>query len=155
MAETNTYGLDAEVWGEMPYMCACFNVRRASRAITQFYDESLGDLDIKPTQFSLLVSIMFMGDAGVSTIAEGLGMDRTTASRGIRSLEKRGLIEPVVSDDRRTHAMRLTAEGAALLKAAYPRWVEAQERLRTILGADKMNALLNIMGEVAALPSTG
>jgi hypothetical protein len=41
--------------------CACFNLRKATRAATQYYDEMLRPVGIRVTQFSLLVAVSIAG----------------------------------------------------------------------------------------------
>ena len=43
--------------------CTCFNVRRASRAVTQFYDDIMAPSGIKATQFTMLGAVALMGPA--------------------------------------------------------------------------------------------
>ena len=42
---------------EISRICANFNLRRAARAVSQFYDSALQESGLRSTQFSLLVAI--------------------------------------------------------------------------------------------------
>ena len=37
--------------------CCCFNMRKVSRAVTQFFDRDLEQVGIRSTQFTLLVEL--------------------------------------------------------------------------------------------------
>ena len=52
--------------------CTCFNVRRASRAVTEFYDGIMAPSGVKATQFTMLGAVSLMGPASVTTLAEHL-----------------------------------------------------------------------------------
>ena len=66
--------------------CTCFNVRRASRAVTQFYDDIMAPSGIKATQFTMLGAVALMGPASVTRLAEHLALDRTTLTRNLKVL---------------------------------------------------------------------
>ncbi len=59
--------------------CACFNLRKATRVTTQYYDEILRPAGIRITQFSLLVAVTIAGSVTVTRLAELSVMDRTTS----------------------------------------------------------------------------
>src|SRR5262249_6501788 len=59
----------------MAATCACLNVRRAARAITQLYDEALAPSGVRITQFRLLIAIAVSGSAMLTDLARAVGMD--------------------------------------------------------------------------------
>ena len=132
-------------------VCACFCVRKASRAITQLYDEYLAPAGIRTTQYSLLLSVHFGGERGIGPISEYLVTDRTTLTRNLKPLLDRGLIENATHPDKRTRAFRLTKKGESILRAAYPRWQEAQKKVQDALGAERLEALRATVDKVVAL----
>ena len=75
-------------------MCACNQLRRASRGMTQVYDAAMGPGDLKVTQLPILVALGSAGDLSVTALAGALGLDRTTLTRNLGVLEKRGLVVP-------------------------------------------------------------
>ena len=68
---------------EIEESCACLNVRKAARAITQLFDEVLQPTGLRSTQFPLLVVVALLGEAPVTQLAEELVMDRTTLARNL------------------------------------------------------------------------
>jgi DNA-binding MarR family transcriptional regulator len=135
--------------------CACFNLRKATRAITQFYDEMLRPTGLRTTQFSLLVAAEMLGPITVTRLAEMGVIDRTTLTRNFKPLEKRGLIEVVLGKDRRTHMVSLTGRGKEALAKALPLWKKAQSRVVKELGQDRWKSLQANLREVVSLASKG
>lgn len=131
--------------------CACFNVRRMSRAITQLYDEALKGAGIRSTQFSLLVGIAMAGDQGVGAVAQGLDMDRTTLSRNLKPLLAMELVEEVEGEDRRVRRIALTPKGQAVLEMSMPMWETAQKRMAQGLSKKHFDALPAIANEIVSL----
>ncbi len=114
--------------------CAFYKLRRASRVITQVYDQFLKPCGLAPTQFSLLVALSSAGLITISRLAEAMVMDRTTLTRNLRPLEREGLIKIVPGPDRRTRAVTLTSSGEKKLLAALPLWDQAQCYMAKKLG---------------------
>lgn len=128
--------------------CACVNLRRASRAVTDLYDEALKPCGLRVTQFSMLRTIHRAGAAMITAVAERLALDRTTMSRNLRRLEREGLIERVAGDDRRARVVRLSAKGRKRMERAIPHWEKAQARIARKLGGDRLDALLSALSHL-------
>jgi DNA-binding MarR family transcriptional regulator len=78
-------------------------------------------------------------------------MDRTTLGRNILPLQRDGLIEiGTAPSDRRRREVRLTAAGAARLRAARQGWVDAQTQFDRVFGAERAAALRDLLREVTA-----
>ena len=114
--------------------CAFYKLRRASRVVTQVYDQFLKPCGLAPTQFSLLVALSSAGLITISRLAEAIVMDRTTLTRNLRPLEREGLVKIVPGPDRRTRAVTLTSSGKKKLLAALPLWDQAQHYMAKKLG---------------------
>ena len=112
--------------------CACATVRRAARLVTQLYDEELRP-DLEAPQFALLSVLERRPGASQAVLARMLGFDKTTISRNLRLVERKGWVEPSPGGDQRERGFRLTLAGGELLRAAKPRWRRAQERLRSAM----------------------
>lgn len=69
--------------------CACANLRRASRAVTQLYDAQLREVAVTIAQFTLLQTLSIAGQLTQRRLGEILVLDSTTLSRTLRPLEKR------------------------------------------------------------------
>lgn len=123
-------------------MCTSFNLRKAARAVTQFYDDALKDSGLKSTQFSLLAAASVAGSMPITRLAEEMAMDRTTLTRNLRPLETEGLLQIESGSDRRVRNVTVTPEGEALLERAAPMWREAQTTMIDKLGDERWGELL-------------
>ena len=117
--------------------CVCFALRKASRAVTQFYDRALKSHRLRVTQLSILVAASKCGAVLLGTLARVLGMDRTTLLRNVRPLVRRRLLVVSPAADSNRTEIRATAAGRALLRRVYPDWKRAQDQaLKSLQGSD-------------------
>ena len=136
-----------------PLNCACFNARRTARLVTQHYDRALKPSGIPATQFSLLAMLGgIAGDQGVplTSLASSLGMDRTTLTRNLSLVERKGWIETLPGEDRRERLVRLTATGRDKLNETMPYWQQAQQEIVALLGTNSVNNFLELTRKLAA-----
>jgi DNA-binding MarR family transcriptional regulator len=114
--------------------CAGWHGRLAARRITQFLDRALVGSGLGATQLGLLAQIAAADDDRLGALARRAGLEQSTLSRNLRTLEKDGLIEIArVEADQRRRAVWLTETGARRLEAALPAWRAAQARLGAAL----------------------
>ena len=129
--------------------CNCAALRRAARRISNFYDGELAPSGLRATQFAILALVNEMEQASVNNVAERLGLDRTTAGKNLRPLEKAGLISVTSSkSDARQHVISLTKTGHAALKQALPLWRRAQTRFETANGTVKAAQLRTMLRDL-------
>lgn len=122
--------------------CTCFNLRKATRAVTQLYDDALRPTGLRITQFSLLVVIHFAGKATITDLAEMAVMDRTTLKRNLEVLEQEGLVRIRPGPDARVRQVRLTPAAREKLEQALPYWAKAQARMAAGLGQGRSQRFL-------------
>ncbi len=92
-------------------------VRRAQLWMVQDFRRALKGLGITPAQFAVLRVIAANPGISQVRVAEALAIERARLVQMIDSLEAAGHVERTRSAvDRRSHALRLTAPGAALLE---------------------------------------
>src|SRR6516165_4924744 len=116
--------------------CAGWNSRFAARRITQFLDHELSDTGLSAAQIGLMAQIAAAEDDTLGALARRSGLEQSTLSRNLRTLESAGLIEiAVVETDLRRRAVWLTEAGARRLEAAIPVWRKAQAKLAKTLPA--------------------
>jgi len=127
--------------------CACFNLRKTSRAITQHYDRLLQPSGLRVTQFTILVVIATAESITITRMAKQLVMDRTTLTRNLRPLEKQGFIEIMPGDDLRTRYVTLSKKGRNVLTKALPLWEKAQQRFEIGFGDDRFQSMLSDLSE--------
>ena len=131
--------------------CACGRLRRATRALTQLYDDFLAPAGLRVTQFSLLRTLQRDGTLRINELAARLLLDRTALSRNLDPLVDQGLVDIVRGHDARTREVAISRKGANALKAAMPHWERAQSEVMRHLGAAKLDALLSTLGQLEAL----
>jgi DNA-binding MarR family transcriptional regulator len=130
---------------EVATTCLCFNLRRATRMVTQLFDAILRPSGLRITQFSLMVGISLRGPASIQDLAGMLGMDRTTLTRNLRGLEDKGLVSASRGLDRRSRLVSLTSEGQQALDETMPLWREAQEQAAAVLGEKRLGGLMPVL----------
>lgn len=136
---------------DMAAGCICLNVRKTARAITQLYDGVLQPSGLRAGQFGLLGAIALAGEATLTRLAEELVMDRTTLTRNLKPLERRGLIAIEPGADRRTRVATLTERGRQAMLAALPLWQEVHKQVVTRLGDKQYRTLLAELKTVTRL----
>jgi DNA-binding MarR family transcriptional regulator len=110
--------------------CACLKVRTAARAVTRVYDNAFRPVGLRATQLSVLVAVAFSDAVSIASLSRLLGMDRSTLTRNLRPLEKKGLLALGPEGHHRSRTLRITSKGEQLVRKALPLWEKAQEKLR-------------------------
>src|SRR6266508_6420207 len=132
--------------------CACFNIRKTARAITNLYDTVLQPTGLRSTQATLLMAIAVAGTPTISRLAEYLVMDRTTLARDLKPLEDQGLVRITPGGDRRTRELQLTDAGREKLHEIIPLWEQAQTKIIAAgLGDERWSKLYDDLQEVVRL----
>jgi DNA-binding MarR family transcriptional regulator len=81
---------------EVVRVCAGMNSRLAARRITRFLEAQMHETNLSIAQFGLMAHIAAAGDDTIGALAERSGLDQSTLSRNLRSLERAGLVEITV-----------------------------------------------------------
>ena len=82
---------DPRLLAEAARVCACFNFRKASRAVTQLFDAVLHAGGLRSTQFVILVAVSLDKVARLPDLARVLNLDRSTLTRNLQPLVREGL----------------------------------------------------------------
>jgi DNA-binding MarR family transcriptional regulator len=143
--------LDFTSVSQVPLTCMGMHVRRASRVVTQHYDEALRPIGLVLNQFTLLVALHLAKAVSVTRLAQELCTDQTTLTRNLKLLEKRGLIAIAPGRDRRVRLASLTPEGQHVLAQALPLWEQAQTVVQQRFGQQKTQALLSLLSDLTAI----
>src|SRR4051812_13496986 len=96
--------------------CPAIRVRTAGRMLARLYDAALRDLGIEMSQLPVLAAFAIRGERGfqVTEVARALVMDRTSVTRAIVPLERRGLLRVARSpDDARSKIVLITRAESA------------------------------------------
>ena len=131
--------------------CACGRLRRAARALTQLYDDAMAPAGLRVTQYSLLNTLSAHGPMRISDLAKRQLLDRTALSRNLDPLVERGFVAVAPGRDARTRDVLITAKGSAALRRAGPYWTRAQASVAARIGRDKLDVLIDTLGELESL----
>lgn len=131
-----------------PLNCLTFNLLRAGRSAARGFETRLRQLGLTSPQFTALAFLSGFGEIAVGELAARSGSDRTTMTRNLDLLRKRGWIEPAPSKDQRVHSYRLTDAGRETLQAALPLWRAYQRNLVEGLGRNRAAELLDVLGRI-------
>jgi DNA-binding MarR family transcriptional regulator len=105
--------------------CLCLHAQRAARVLARRFDDALRPAGLTNGQFSMLMSMNRPGPVRMREVASLLGMDRTTVTAALKTLEKRGLVALAPDpDDRRGRLLALTDAGRERLAEALPIWID-------------------------------
>ena len=121
--------------------CVAYRMRMLSRVISGIYDELLAPLQLKGSQLNVLATLARRGPAAPTDLCAVLKMDKSTLSRNLERMGKRGWLAVRPGEDNRTHLVELTAKGTKLLQDAYPLWRKAQAEAARRLGEEGLTAL--------------
>ncbi|MGQ0584672.1 MAG: MarR family winged helix-turn-helix transcriptional regulator [Reyranella sp.] len=122
--------------------CAGWNVRLAARRITQFLEQRMEGSELSFAQFGLMAEIASATDDTITALAEHMGLDQSTLSRTLRTLESEGLVEiAIVESDQRKRMVWLTEAGARRLEASLVSWRQAHAELGKVLSTDLVQRL--------------
>jgi len=123
-------------------------LRTATRAVTQFYDLVLAPTGLKTTQFVILQEINAAGEIAQCDFAREFGIAVPTLSRRFGGLRKKELIQIRRGERHGERIYRLTPKGQDALRLAGPYWERAQRRLKTVLGDEDWDRLLELAERV-------
>lgn len=126
----------------------CAGLRRASRALTQFYEEELRSVGLRATQFTVLQVLSFAGELTQGELGRILAMDSTTLTRTLKIMNRHGWIGRRRGSDRREWRLRLSKAGEVQLRRALPRWEKVQTQLRLQFGEGQWDALTKLINNV-------
>ena len=123
---------------EMDYIiqfCACANLRRLARIVTQVYEKQMQPTGLKVTQYYMLVNIARHKETSISKLGEIMLLDQTTITRNVNILKKSGYVN-ITKDinDSRTKSISITDTGLVKLEEATPIWLQIQEKVENGMG---------------------
>jgi DNA-binding MarR family transcriptional regulator len=135
---------------ELP--CSATAMRKATRRLTQLYDDALERCGLRSTQFTILAELNLTKGSPptMAELARILVMDRSALGHNLQPLLRDGLVVLKESaQDRRRRYVALTPQGRAKMKVAVKLWNEAEDRFRAIFGASRAAGLRATLLEIA------
>jgi DNA-binding MarR family transcriptional regulator len=137
-----------------PLPCMCASLRRASRALTQHYEDALRPTGLRSSQFTILQVLTLAGDVTQGQLGQILAMDSTTLTRTLAIMIREGWVRKRYGDDRREWRISMTSEGKALFKRALPLWEQIQSKLQRQLGNSRWEQLMALADTVTKVATT-
>ncbi|MEQ8788161.1 MAG: MarR family winged helix-turn-helix transcriptional regulator [Pirellulaceae bacterium] len=139
----------AAQYSEAVSQCACFRFRKASRAITQLFDEALQPVGLRSTQLVILLSIGASEEPPtIAQLAREMVMDPSTLNRNLQPLSRRRLVSRTTSRDGRRKFLSLTDKGVAAIEESVPLWEKAQTQFVEQIGSERWGDLRQRMDAV-------
>jgi len=143
---------DAIDMGLLPRLIG-FNLRCAQVAVFQHFNRTAGSGEISPPQLGALILIEANPGISQSAIAGALRFDRSTLVQIIDRLEERGfVVREVSAHDRRSHALKLTPEGAAALAGLKRLTATHEDHMTRMLSADEKKQLIDLLARIHQTP---
>ena len=128
--------------------CACLKLRKASRAITRYFNDALRPCGLQQTQMPILVTLAVHERISVTQLAKQLVMDTSSMTRSLKALTTPGFITLESGKGGHTQAVSLTPRGRTLLKQAFPLWEHAQKQFITEFGPKRWQQLQGLLPAV-------
>lgn len=129
--------------------CACANLRRTARLVTQFYEDAIRPTGVTGPQFTLLQALKLAPGVSQKQLGELLGIDSTTLTRTLALLRKRGWLSSKPGTDRRAWRLGLSKAGEKEYERVLPYWQSAQKRLKQALGESDWNKMIDAVVHTA------
>lgn len=133
--------------------CLAVRVRLISRAVTAIYDRAIDGHGVSIAQVNLLAAIDKLGPCAPTRVGDVLQLERSTVSRNVNLLLKRGWVTATASDAKGVREIALTAAGRKKIGSVLPAWRAAQQEAAQLLGSAGVNAVQTIANSVGAIPS--
>ncbi len=126
-------------------------MHRALQLALDVYAEEVGSDGPTQRQFAVLEAVSVQAGLTQTDLVKATGIDRSTLADLVSRMTAKGLLERERSAlDARAMAVRLSADGAAMLEAAKPRVQAADKRIMGLLPKGKREAFLEMLSELAA-----
>lgn len=128
----------------MSQQCIAVRIRLLSRMITSIYDSALSPFGVKLNQISILVLVHLAGEVGYDVLCRQLKMEKSTASRNIERMKKKGWLDVVSAKEGKKKFLKITPVGETLLEKVHTVWEDAQEEAQHLLGEKGVEVLCGI-----------
>lgn len=122
--------------------CIAFRVRVLNRVITNLYDAALKSFGITVNQTTILALLSRGGVIGAGDIGRALVMEKSTVSRNLERMRKKGWIEVAQAERATAQVVTATPAGRAILADLHPEWERAQAVAARLLGEQGVAAVL-------------
>ena len=125
-----------------------FKINQTANKLNNKYNQLLQEYDIAPEQRATLEIIKYEADVNQTKIANILGKDKTTISRTLNTLEKKGFITKS-QKDKRTNLIVITPKGEDILNNSFTKVNSFRKNLISKLNDDEVSNLILLLEKVA------
>lgn len=123
-----------------------YALRRAQMASVTGFLEAMKDVDLRPTQFAVLILISLNPGIRQTEVCAALGLQKANFVPLLNELQRRGLaVRKAGVPDRRASALHLTPHGEAVMKKANELHAAWEASLEARLGAEGCEQLLGLL----------
>ncbi|MBY0560710.1 MarR family transcriptional regulator [Hyphomicrobium sp.] len=124
-------------------------LHRAGQCAAEIFQSELGEDDLTPRQYAILLTVANNEGVSQTQLVELTGIDRSTLADVVRRMLKKGLLQRRrTRDDARAYAVKVTDEGAKVLKARDPLARKVDERILSGLPAAQRDRFLQDLGAI-------
>lgn len=125
-----------------------FKINQTANKLNNKYNQLFQEYDIAPEQRATLEIIKYEADVNQTKIANILGKDKTTISRTLNTLEKKGFITKS-QKDKRTNLIEITPKGEDILNNSFTKVNSFRKNLISKLNDDEVTNLILLLEKVA------
>jgi DNA-binding MarR family transcriptional regulator len=135
--------------GGQPFHSVGFSLSSIGYAVSRRFRETLAPLELEPREFALLRAVAAVEGRSQQALGDALMIPPSRMVAFVDALEQRGLLERRRNpQDRRTHAVHLTAAGGELLARAFTLAAALEGELCADLGESEREQLLGLLARV-------
>lgn len=107
---------------------------------------SIGNTGLCFSDFAVLEALLHKGPMPVNTVGAKVALTSGASTAAIDRLEKKGLVRRALdTTDRRARIVHLTAQGTALIEAAFRKHADDMESVAAGLAPQERKHLLNLL----------
>ncbi|MBE7941075.1 MULTISPECIES: MarR family winged helix-turn-helix transcriptional regulator [Ramlibacter] len=124
-----------------PQGCTNLKLRQLGRIVTRHYDQHVGQVGLKNTQYALLSYVVKLGPIRPGDLARQMQMDASTLTRNLQPMVAQGWVRIGEGPDARSRLVEATPEGVRKRAEGQQAWKTAQNALNQRLGVERVVAL--------------
>lgn len=124
-------------------------LHRAGQCAAEVFEGELGVGDLTPRQYAVLLTVAHNEGLSQTHLVERTGIDRSTLADVVRRMLKKGLLQRRrTREDARAYAVKLTDEGARVLKGCDPLAKKVDERILASLPGPQRERFLQDLNTI-------
>lgn len=127
-----------------------YQLRRAHTRVFARFAEQFEDLNVTPGQVGLILTVEANPGISQAALARALGVERATLGEALERLLAAGILERrPAPEDRRSHAVHLTADGEQFVERLIPRLEQHERDATSGLSDEERHTLTALLGRLA------